>query len=46
MSNSVITGELKKQIDGYLENITAKEMKLMLKTMTQEKKRRKRKKKK
>ena len=46
MSNSIINGELKKQIDGYLERITEKEMKLVLKALSQEKKRRKRKKKK
>jgi len=46
VANKTITGELKKQIDGYLEKITAAEMKLVLKALTQEKKRRKRKKKK
>lgn len=44
MTNKTITGELKKQIDGYLEKITKKEMQLVLKALTQEKKRRKRKK--
>ena len=41
-----LQGDLKKQIDGYLEKITRKEMQLILKSLTQEKKRRKRKKKK
>ena len=46
MKSKIIVGQLQEQLDDYLNNLNANELKIVLRSLTQEKKRRKRKKKK